>query len=41
MTAHLAGVPLEEFLPIVWTGGGLILAVRWALGSLRGSRQRR
>jgi hypothetical protein len=38
MTAHLAGAPLEEFLlPIVWTGGGLVLAVRWALGSLRGA----
>lgn len=41
MIAHIAGAPLEElFVPLMSTGGALVLAVRLAVGSLRDRRRR-
>jgi hypothetical protein len=39
MTAHIAGAPVEELLlPILSSGGVLVLALRTALGSRRRNR---
>ena len=41
MTAHIAGAPLEELLlPLMSTGGVLVLAVRNAVYSYRRRRRR-
>lgn len=40
MTAHIAGAPLEELLvPLMSTGGVLLLAVRQAVASYRDRRR--
>ena len=41
MTAHIAGAPLEELLlPLMSTGGVVILAVRQAVASYRDRHRR-
>ena len=41
VTAHIAGAPLEELLvPLISTGGVLLLALRQAVASYRDRRRR-
>ena len=41
MIAHVGGVPLEEFLPVVPSAGaGLLLARVWLTARLRRRRER-
>jgi hypothetical protein len=41
MIAHIAGAPLEELLlPLMSTGGVLVLALRTAVSSYRDRRRR-